>query len=156
MITRRPSAIVAADLPGRATSNYPPEFAARVAGRCKQALGDAFGLTHIGINRTTLAPGSQSSVRHRHLVQDEFVYVLHGELTLVDDAGEARLTAGMCAGFAHGQSAHHLVNRSNDDAIYLEIGDRLPGDSAVYPDDDLIAERSADGWRYTRKNGEPY
>lgn len=151
-----PSAVVAADVPGRSATAYPPEFSGRVAGRYKQALGDPFGLTHFGVNRTTLAPGAQSSLRHRHRVQDEFVYLLSGELILIDDRGETVLSAGMCAGFAHGGRAHHLINRSASDAVYLEIGDRLPGDSATYPDDDLAAKRHGAGWRFTRKNGEPY
>jgi len=151
-----PTALVAADVPGRTSTGYPAEFASRVAGRTKQALGDAFGLTHFGVNRTTLAPGAQSSLRHRHVVQDEFIYILSGELVLVDDRGETALSAGMCAGFAHGGRAHHLINRSACDAVYLEIGDRLPGDSATYPDDDLVAERHGSGWRFTHKNGEPY
>lgn len=149
-------ALIAADVPVRTTSNYPPEFAARVAGRRKQVLGDRFGLTHFGVNRTTLAPGSQSSVRHRHLMQDEFIYMLSGELVLIHDDGETILSAGMCAGFPHGGGAHHLVNRSSADAVYLEIGDRPPDDIAEYPDDDLKAERVDAGWRFTHKNGVPY
>lgn len=156
MTEPNPPALVAAEVPGRSSTGYPPEFAGRVAGRTKQALGDPFGLTHFGVNRTTLAPGSQSSLRHRHRVQDEFVYVLAGELVLIDDHGETLLRAGMCAGFAHAGRAHHLINRSAADAVYLEIGDRLPGDSATYPDDDLAAEPSGTGWRFTRKNGESY
>lgn len=147
---------VAADVPARTSSNYPPVFAERVAGRRKQALGDLFGLRSFGVNLTTLAPGSQSSLRHRHVVQDELVYILSGELVLVHDGGETILKAGMCAGFPHGGMAHHLVNRSNAPATYLEIGDRLPGDGADYPDDDLCAERTENGWRFTHKDGEPY
>jgi len=156
MSKTKPSALVAAEVPGRSRTGYPLEFAARVAGRNKQPLGELFGLTNFGVNRTTLAPGSQSSLRHCHLVQDEFVYVLNGELVLVDDEGETLLTAGMCAGFPHAGRAHHLINRSSADAVYLEIGDRLPGDSATYPDDDLVAERDQSSWRFTRKNGVPY
>ncbi len=152
----RHPALVAADVPARTGSNYPPEFAIRVAGRRKQPLGDAFGLTNLGVNRTTLPPGCHSALRHRHHVQDEFVYVLSGQLFLVSDEGETLLHAGMCAGFPHGGSAHHLVNRSDTDAVYLEIGDRFPGDGADYPDDDLKAEQSEKGWRFTRKNGEPF
>lgn len=148
--------VLAVDAPVRASSSYPPQFAARMAGRRKQALGDMFGLTNIGINRTSLSPGSQSSLHHAHAVQDEFVYVLSGELILVTDQGEAPLSAGMCAGFPHGGTAHHLINRSAADAVYLEIGDRLPGDSAVYPDDDLQADWTDAGWRFTRKDGTPY
>jgi uncharacterized cupin superfamily protein len=144
----------AADAPPRAGSNYPPEFAVRVAGRRKQALGDLFGIGSFGVNRTTLAPGSQSSIKHRHIVQDEFVYVLSGEVVLAHDQGEIVLTAGMCAGFPHGGTAHHLINRSQAEAVYLEIGDRQPDDGAEYPDDDLRAERTESGWRFSRKNGE--
>jgi uncharacterized cupin superfamily protein len=148
-----PRALVAAALPARTTTNYPAEFARRVAGRRKQVLGDPFGLANFGINRVTLPPGAQSSVRHRHLVQDEFVFVLFGQLTLIDDDGELNLGPGMCAGFRHRGRAHHLTNRSTEDAVYLEVGDRLPGDAAEYPDDDLKAERSGVGWRFTRRDG---
>jgi len=152
-----PAALVAAEIPARTTSSYPPEFAARVAGRRKQALGEAFGLANFGVNRTTLAPGSQSSLRHCHRVQDEFVYVLEGEIVLIDDVGETRLVAGMCAGFAHDRRAHHLVNRSDAAAVFLEIGDRLPGDSALYPDDDLAyGDAPGGGKAYLHKDGAPY
>jgi uncharacterized cupin superfamily protein len=156
MTRPEPSAIMASDVPARSSTGYPTPFAASVAGRSKRALGDIFGLSNFGVNLTTLAPGSQSSVRHRHLVQDEFVYVLVGEVVLIDDSGQTVLTSGMCAGFPHGGSAHHLVNRSGREAVYLEIGDRLAGDSADYPDDDLVAERVGDGWRFLHKSGEPY
>lgn len=152
----RRSAWIATEAPARTGSNYPPEFAMRVAGRSKRPLGDLFGLTNLGVNLVTLAPGSQSSARHRHRVQDEFVYLLSGELILVDDSGEVALVAGMCAGFPHGGTAHHLINRSDAPAVYLEIGDRLPGDSADFPDDDLVARHTPDGWRYLHKSGEPY
>lgn len=147
---------VAAEAPGRESTNYPPPFSIRVKGRRKQPLGELFRLTNFGVNLTTLQPGSQSSVRHRHRVQDEFVYVLTGELVLIHDDGETSLAAGMCAGFRHGGTAHHLVNRSDAPASYLEIGDRRVGDSADYPDDDLIAERVEAGWRFTHRNGDPY
>jgi uncharacterized cupin superfamily protein len=149
-------ALIAADAPARTGSSYPPEFARRVSGRRKQALGDLFGLSSFGVNLSTLLPGAQSSVRHRHLVQDEFVYVLSGELVLVHDHGEVRLMPGMCAGFPHGGTAHHLINRSDEAAVYLEVGDRQPGDAADYPDDDLVAEKTETGWRFTHKDGEPY
>lgn len=152
----RPRAAVAAELPARSSTNYPAEFAQRVAGRRKHALGDPFGIASFGVNRVVLPPGVQSSVRHRHLKQDEFVYVLEGELTLIDDDGELVLGAGMCAGFGHGTTAHHLVNNSGSDAVYLEVGDRLPGDTAEYPDDDLRAEWADTGWRYTRRDGTPW
>lgn len=151
-----PIACVAAEVPGRASTNYPPPFAERVQGRVRRVLGDQFGIASFGVNLTTLAPGAQSSVRHRHAVQDEFLYVIEGELVLVHDTGEIPLRAGMCAGFVHGGTAHHLVNRSGADATYLEIGDRQLGDSAEYPDDDLLAVRDGPGWRFTRRDGTPY
>lgn len=149
-------AIHAADVPPRTGSAYPPEFAGRVEGRAKRALGNMFGIASFGVNLTTIDPGAQSALRHRHRVQDEFVYMLSGELVLVHDEGEEVLTEGMCAGFPHGGTAHHLVNRSGGPATYLEIGDRAPGDGADYPDDDLVALAVPGGWRFTRKNGEPY
>jgi uncharacterized cupin superfamily protein len=148
--------LVAAGLPARTSTSYPEIFARRVAGRRRQVLGDPFGLRNFGVNRVTLPPGTQSSVRHRHLVQDEFVYVLSGVVTLIDDAGETLLSPGMCAGFPHGGRAHHLVNRSAADVVYLEVGDRLPGDCAEYPDDDLKAEWAGTGWRFTRRDGTSY
>jgi uncharacterized cupin superfamily protein len=139
-------------------SAYPEPFASRVAGRHKQGLGDLFGLTNFGVNRTTLKPGAMSAVRHWHSVQDEFVYVLSGCATLVTDAGETRLEAGMCVGFKGGErNGHHLINRSDEDLVYLEVGDRLPGDAGFYPDDDLRAVKGPDGaWRFEHKDGTPY
>ncbi len=138
-------------------SNYPEPFAARVAGRHKQQLGEVFGLTVFGVNRTRLEPGAQSALRHWHGNQDEFVYVLEGEAVLVTDAGETRLTPGMCAGFKAGDpNGHHIVNRSSRDFVYFEIGDRKPGGSAAYPDDD-IAITMADGkMKFVHKDGTPY
>ena len=111
-----------------------------MAGRVKRPLGDLFGLTNFGVNLTRLAPGAISALRHAHTKQDEFVYILEGRPTLVTDAGRTALEPGMCAGFKGGSGdAHHLVNETADDVVYLEIGDRIPGDSATYPDDDLAA-----------------
>lgn len=151
-----PVAVVARETPARTSTNYPSVFAARVLGRSKHALGDLFGLSNFGVNLVTLAPGAQSSVRHRHLVQDEFIYMLSGEVVLAHDEGEHVLRAGVCAGFRHGGGAHHLINRSQAPATYLEVGDRTPGDTAEYPDDDLCAVATPTGWRFTHKNGEPY
>jgi len=129
-----------------------------MAGREKRPLGDLFGLTNFGVNLTRLAPGAVSALRHAHSHQDEFVYVIEGHPTLVTDAGETQLAPGMCAGFKAGTGdAHHLVNRTKSDVLYLEVGDRTPGDEGSYPDDDLQAALGPDGkWRYTRKNGTPY
>jgi uncharacterized cupin superfamily protein len=138
-------------------SNYPGLFKPRVADRAKQRLSDALGLKNFGVNLTTLKPGAASALRHWHARQDELVYVVSGELVLVTDAGEQLLTAGLCAGFPAGKAdGHHLVNRSAHDAVYLEVGDRTPGDGADYPDDDLVARAVAGGWQFTRKDGSPY
>jgi len=144
--------------PRKKTSSYPEPFAARVAGRDKRPLGDLFGLTNFGVNLTRLAPGAASALRHAHSRQDEFVYVLEGLPTLVTNSGETVLEPGMCAGFKAGTGdAHHLVNRSQADVLYLEVGDRTAGDAASYPDDDLKAVLGTDGsWRYTRRDGTPY
>jgi len=136
---------------------YPPPFAARVAGRERRRLGDVFDLRNFGVNLTRLEPGSQSALKHRHTVQDEFVYVLEGTPTLITDEGEFELRPGCCAGFPAGGRSHHLVNRTTQSVVYLEIGDRLPGDSATYPVDDLALSQGADGqWIVAHKNGEPY
>jgi len=142
----------------RTSSAYPTEELRKVtAGRAKRALGDALGLTTFGVNLTTLAPGSASALRHWHRRQDEFVYVLDGELTLVTDTGEQVLGPGACAGFPGGiPDGHHLVNRTNAPATFLEVGDRLPGDGAEYPDHDLRVRATAAGWKYQHKDGSPY
>jgi uncharacterized cupin superfamily protein len=154
-----PVAIVAADAaPRLQRSNYPEPFASRMAGRLKRPLGDPFGLTNFGVNLTRLAPGAVSSLRHAHSRQDEFVYVLEGEPTLITDEGETLLRPGMCAGFKAGTgNGHHLVNRTARDVVFLEVGDRSAGDTGVYPDDDLAAALGPDGrWRFTHKDGTPY
>ncbi len=156
--SKTPLAIDASVAPLRAkASNYPEPFASRVAAREKRPLGDAFGLTAFGVNLTRLGPGCESALLHRHTVQDEFVYVLEGEPTLVTEAGEVALRAGMCAGFRPGGPAHHLVNRSGRDVVVLEVGTRLEGDQVFYPDDDLEAVAGPDGkWRMAHKDGRPY
>lgn len=153
-----PVFISAADAPLRAKkSNYPEPFATRVSQREKRPLGDLFGLKNFGVNLTTLLPGGVSALRHAHSKQDEFVYVLSGTAVLVTDEGESELTAGMCAGFPSGtQNGHQLVNRSGKPVVYLEIGDRTPGDAVYYPDDDLEAYLENGAWRFRHKSGEPY
>lgn len=155
----RPTALVAEEAaPRKRPSNYPEPFASRMAGREKRPLGDLFGLAQFGVNLTRLAPGSCSALRHAHTVQDEFVFVLEGEPTLITDRGETQLRPGMCAGFAAGTGdAHHLVNRAQTVAVFLEIGSRAAGDSASYPDDDIRAQLDASGqWRFTHRDGSPY
>ena len=152
----RPIALVAAEAPPRAKpSNYPEPFASRVAGRLKRPLGDLFGLTNFGVNLTRLAPGAMSALRHAHTRQDEFVYILEGAPTLLTDAGRTPLEPGMCAGFRAGTGdAHHLVNETGADVVYLEIGDRTPGDGATYPDDYLaVVMWSTANGGFSRKDG---
>jgi uncharacterized cupin superfamily protein len=159
MTNRFPVAIAALTAPARRkASNYPEPFASRMAGREKRPLGDLFGLSKFGVNLTRLAPGAVSALRHAHSTQDEFVYILEGEAVLRTDEGETRLQPGMCAGFRHGSgNGHHLLNRTASDVLYLEVGDRSPGDTATYPDDDLEARLDARGkWVFTRKDGTPY
>lgn len=154
-----PAALPAADAPARIKpSNYPPEFAARMAGRVKHPLGDLFGLSHFGVNLTRLAPGSVSALNHAHTLQDEFIYVLAGFPTLVLGEQEVQLEPGMCAGFKAGTGVgHHLENRTETEAVYLEVGDRMAGDTVSYPRDDLQAVLGTDGkWRFARKDGTPY
>lgn len=149
--------LVALDIAPRAKlSNYPPVFAARMAGRSKRQLGEAFGLTRFGVNLVDLAPGARSALLHRHSRQQEFVFVLVGQPILLTDEGERRLEPGMCVGFLPTGPAHCLLNRSDDVIRYLEIGDRDPEDGATYPDDDLIAERHDAGWRFVHRDGRPW
>jgi uncharacterized cupin superfamily protein len=156
--TTHPVAIDAAQAPLRTRPTiYPAPLAARVSGRAKRPLGELFGLANFGVNQTRLAPGAVSSLRHAHTLQDEFIYVLEGHPTLVTDAGDTALHPGMCAGFKAGTGdAHHLVNRSDEDVVYLEIGDRTAGDAVTYADDDLLLVAADGGWRRLHKDGTPY
>jgi uncharacterized cupin superfamily protein len=153
-----PIAVLAADMAPRAKlSNYPEPFFSRMKGREKRPLGDIFGLVNFGVNLTKLAPGGQSALLHRHSKQDEFVFILQGEPTLVTETEEVTLGPGMCAGLPARGIAHHLVNRTDADVVYLEIGDRSPGDQGSYPNDDLQAVLGPDGkWMFTHKDGRPY
>lgn len=153
-----PLAIKAGDAPLRTKpSNYPEPFFSRMGKREKRPLGDIFGLKNFGVNLTRLLPGGESALLHRHSKQDEFVYILDGTLTLVTDTGEIDMEPGMCAGFPAAGIAHHLVNRTTRDVVYLEIGDRTPGDEGSYPSDDLKASLGPDGkWSFTRKDGSGY
>jgi len=153
-----PVAIVAAQAPPRTKpSLYPEPFASRMAGRVKHPLGDLFGLSNFGVNLVRLLPGAGSALRHAHSRQDEFVYILQGDPVLVTDAGETQLSAGMCAGFRFGTgNGHQLLNRSSVEVVYLEVGDRSAGDTAVYPDDDLQAALVEGKWQFAHKDGSPY
>ncbi len=138
-------------------TRYPEKFAGPAAKREKRVLGEALGLSKVGVNLTRLPPGTSSSQRHWHSQQDEFVFIVSGEAVLVTDAGEQTLTAGMAAGFPAGSGdGHQLVNRSEGDVVLLEMSDRTPGDEVDYPDVDLL-KRYIDGEaRYVRKDGTPY
>ena len=139
-------------------SGYPEPFRSRVLPRSKRGLGDALGLTRIGINFTILAPGKESSMRHWHTHEDEFVFVLEGEVVLRTEAGEQLLTAGMCAAFPAGtEDGHQLINRSTADAVYLEISNRDTADHAHYtdPDVDLAWSPPHARGRFTRRDGSP-
>jgi uncharacterized cupin superfamily protein len=153
-----PLAIAASDAPLKAkASNYPEPFFSRMLKREKRPLGDLFGLKNFGVNLTTLRPGGESALLHRHSKQDELVYILEGHPTLVTDRGEVTLSPGMCAGFAAAGIAHQLVNRTERDVIYLEVGDRTPGDEGAYPADDLKAALGPDGkWLFTHRDGRAY
>lgn len=138
-------------------SDYPAPFDGPVATRERRRLGDALGLTIFGVNLMRLPPGVASSMRHWHSKQDEFVFVVAGEVVLVTDAGEQTLTAGMAAGFPAGkQDGHQLVNRTGSDAILLEVGDRTASDEVDYSEIDMLV-RWVDGVeRFVHKDGTPY
>jgi uncharacterized cupin superfamily protein len=141
----------------RRGSGYPEPFRSRVAGRVKRRLGDACGLTGFGVNLVTLPPGALSALRHWHTLEDEFVYVLEGEVVLVTNDGEQVLRAGDCAGYPAGRrDAHHFVNRTDAPVCYLEIGSRVPGDNAFYPDDDLMWGFDENGEYAAHKDGRRY
>jgi uncharacterized cupin superfamily protein len=141
----------------RAKNSYPQAYADVTNGREKAALGNAAGLSQFGVNLTRLKPGAASALRHWHENEDEFVYVLEGEIVLIEDAGETVLGPGDCAGFKAGvANGHHLINKSHGDAVYLEIGTRAAVERAHYPDADLVAERDEHGMRFLHKSGEPY
>ena len=153
-----PAAVRAADVaPRPKKTNYPEPFASRVGGRAKTVLGDLFGLKNFGVNLTRLAPGAESALRHAHAKQDEFVYILEGRPTLRTNSGPTPLSPGMCAGFRAGSGdAHHLVNETSQDVVYLEIGDRTPGEEVDYPDDDLALQTVDGHFKWSHKDGRPY
>jgi uncharacterized cupin superfamily protein len=138
-------------------SGYPEVFRARVLPRERRALGDALGLTKIGVNLTTLAPGKESSMRHWHTHEDEFIYVVSGEIVLRTDAGEQTLVAGQCAGFKAGAAdGHQLLNRTSTTAVYLAISNRDDDDCAFYPDVDMRMNAASAPHTFTHKDGTPY
>ena len=150
-------AIDPASLAPRTGSSYPMPHRERVERRNKRVLGDALGLTHYGVNLVELEPGAWSSQRHWHSAEDEFVYVVSGELTLITDAGRQVLGAGMVAGFPAGKAdGHHLVNASDETAVYLEVGDRSDDDEVRYPDIGMLLTRRCEGRVFRHNDGRPY
>jgi len=146
-----------ATLPADTRTGYPPPFDRVTIGRERKRLGNAIGLDQFGVNLTTLKPGAASALRHWHEKEDELVFILEGEVVLIEDGGETLLKPGDAAGFkANSRDGHHLVNKSGRNAVYLEIGTRSKYESVDYPDVDLKVVRDEKGMRYTHKNGEPY
>ncbi len=138
-------------------SNYPEPYRRAVEGRERKRLGNAVGLDQFGVNLTTLKPGAWSSQRHWHEAEDELVYMLEGEVVLCEDGGETVLGPGDAAGWkANAGNGHCLVNRTQRDAVFLEIGTRSKKERVVYPDIDMRMERDASGPRYLHESGEPY
>ena len=144
-------------IPTDTRTGYPPPYDRVVQGRERKRLGNAGGLDQFGVNLTTLKPGASSALRHWHEYEDEFVYLLKGEVVLIEDEGETLLNAGDGAAFkANSGNAHHLINRSGRDAVYLEVGTRSKIERVEYPEADLKVVRDDKGFRYTHKDGSPY
>ena len=138
-------------------SAYPQPFQARSRGKARRRLGDAGGLTQFGVNLKTLAPGAETALRHWHEAEDEFVWIVSGQATLIDNDGEHVMGPGSAAAFPAGDpNGHHIVNRSDGDVVLLEIGTRAAEETGHYPDDDLSARKSAAGYLFTHKDGSPY
>ena len=144
-------------VPVKTGSLYPPPYNVMADGRIKQALGDAGGLTQFGVNLTRLPPGAASAQRHWHEAEDELVFVVSGELVLIEEGGETPLWAGEAATFKAGHAdGHYLLNRSAEDAVVLEIGTRASEERCQYPDIDLVYEKRSGKVRFTNRAGEPY
>jgi uncharacterized cupin superfamily protein len=145
-----------AKIPWTNNASYPKEFAYAIAGREKQKVGDAIGLTQFGVNIARIKPKSKSALRHWHTSEDEFIYMLEGELVLHENDGEIVLRPGDAAGWrANGGIGHCLINRTDRDALYLEVGTRSKSEYVHYPDVDFVMQRDESGRRWSRKNGEP-
>jgi uncharacterized cupin superfamily protein len=145
------------NVPVDASTLYPPQFRKVVDGREKQKLGNAVGLTQFGVNLTRIRPGAASALRHWHQHEDEFIYVIEGELVLIENEGETLLKPGDVAGFKAGiDNGHCLVNRAVRDALYLEVGTRAANERVDYPDVDCVLERRGTSVTYMRRSGEPY
>jgi uncharacterized cupin superfamily protein len=159
MPSLRKPALNPATVTAHESSGYPEPYRSRVLPRQKFRLGDALGLTQIGVNLTTLFPGKESGMRHWHTHEDEFVYVLEGAVVLRSAGGEQLLSAGMCAGFRAGATdGHQLINRSAEPAMYLEISNRATQADTVHysdPDVDMVWNAASARGRFTRRDGSP-
>lgn len=154
---KRHVAVKADKVHARVGTGYPAAFAKNCEKREKRVLGDLFGLSQFGVNLTTLPPGQWSALRHWHENEDEFVYVVEGEVVLVNEDGEHVLQAGMCAGFPAGEeNGHHLINRSKAPATFLEVGTRSNVETGHYPDVDLVAKKAGKAFVFTNRDGDPY
>lgn len=155
---KTPLVINALDIPStQQKSLYPEPFASMMEGRTKHRLGDAFGLTNFGVNMTSLKPGAMSALRHSHSKQDELIYIVKGKPAMYTNEGRTILGPGMCAGFKAGEGdACHLINESDEEVLYLEIGDRTAGDEVDYPDDDIQAKMIEGKYLFFHKDGTPY
>ncbi len=155
--TNIPAVVDTTAIKPRIGTGYPAQFSEKCSTREKKVLGDLFDLTQFGVNLTTLPPGQWSALRHWHEKEDEFIYVVSGNLVLVDDDGEHELGPGMCAGFSAGvENGHHVINQSDQSASFIEIGTRSKTEHAEYPDADLIAEKDEKGFHFFTRKGEPY
>ena len=158
MTARTPKSAIASESPARKGSRYPAPHDAICQGRAKHILGDQFGLTQFGVNLAVIEPGAWSAQRHWHQTEDEFIYVLEGELVLADDSGEHVLKPGMCAGFKAGNgNGHCLKNLTDKQAVYLEVGTRADTDKVIYSDIDMMAVKDDDGkWKFVKKDGSSF
>jgi uncharacterized cupin superfamily protein len=142
-------------VPERKGSTYPSPYNDQTNERIKQALGNAGGLTQFGVNLTRLPPGAWSSQRHWHSGDDEFVYMISGEVALITDAGEEKISAGDCVAFPRNTpNGHHLINKGPATAVFLEVGTRNPDDVCTYAEIDMVADKKFGGYRH--KDGTPY
>jgi len=154
---KQPSIIDTTTVKARIGTGYPDGFDENCRLREKKVLGDLFNLNQFGVNLTTIPPGQWSALRHAHQNEDEFVYVVSGELVLVDDEGEHKLRAGMCAGFPAGvKNGHHIINVSEQPGIILEVGTRASTEHVEYPDHDLVADKDENGFSFSNRRGEIY
>jgi uncharacterized cupin superfamily protein len=153
-VPKKQSVIDALALPQTTGTGYPPAYRKEVESRARARIGELFGLDQFGVNIVTLPPGAWSSHRHWHAEEDEFIYILEGEITLVDDAGSHVMTTGMCAGFkANSGNGHHLKNLSSKPATYIEVGSRKASDKVMYSDIDMMAVKDGGPWAFLKKDG---